>query len=525
MQLTHTETASKDLFVNWESAQNSLRLCEKKLSLSIKSSSSISDLNSSYSPSSLDNLAADSTNAQWPVASFVCSYKWITLKRGQNATFEDNSLQDDSWFSVEYCVNNPRGDGYHGAFRIHKKQKCDFRSDWTDNKLYRDQVEARFGPEEFYFILEGPEMMGLNLEQVHLGNCRYEIPFRVEIPGRYRINLMWHRSAYRAVDEHLNVWPLAFMSYPLGDNVYIEIGSKHDTAATWTRIHQGQGLPPCTASFNKAMQFGRWVSQTPNVNFEQIPMPKQRKYIRVFVNATLYDWMPYDCILPRWSELLDRIKKQNAFGTPQPQFEIAGDSHALVMYLGIFEALCETRDLQSKFGWHRSLNESLASCGKPEYKSSYNYLFSSNSGLLCKRLDFIKKSNDENVLKKTYIANFGHHSMGQPFALKKLTDQLDCVVRMLNDIPRRTALIWFDSPVQPARIDDWIRGYKDGRTLIRVIAWNAYARSVFEQYAVWTVPLNRMTLGVYGSFADDAHYPKAIYAEAARVALSSLYSD
>jgi hypothetical protein len=64
-----------------------------------------------------------------------------------------------------------------------------------------------------------------------------------------------------------------------------------------------------------------------------------------------------------------------------------------------------------------------------------------------------------------------------------------------------------------------VRGSKDGRTLQRVFLWNQYARTQLAILGVPVVPLFDLTLPLWTSFPDLAHYPHQVMEVAARIGM------
>ena len=69
--------------------------------------------------------------------------------------------------------------------------------------------------------------------------------------------------------------------------------------------------------------------------------------------------------------------------------------------------------------------------------------------------------------------------------------------------------------------DDWIRGYRDGRNIHRIVLWNAYVQTELIKLGLPpAVPLMHITMPMIGMFDDNAHFPQFVYGQAFRITLA-----
>ncbi|CAK9050158.1 unnamed protein product [Durusdinium trenchii] len=254
-----------------------------------------------------------------------------------------------SWLIVLLCR-----DDLNGTFLMQKTRSCDARrsspdekSKFTKDPNYEQLVRRSFGPDQFEFLLEGAELLNLNLNMSYrcmaAGKaCCYALPFRANVPGRYHLNLAWLREGFTGVSERLRGWqPMNYRS-PL-DQSFIELGNSSATRDILQSWQRGDHLPRCNVTSEQYEYLcGRWlfgaVSETNTIfpwGSEGQRLPMEFTYpIRKWTNSSRYRWAPNSCHLSFISP------EEGAKCLTGKRILLVGDSHLRQLTRAVIEAVC-----------------------------------------------------------------------------------------------------------------------------------------------------------------------------------------
>ena len=170
------------------------------------------------------------------------------------------------------------------------------------------------GPDEFFVQLTGPEHHVLDGR--HVGGCRYEFPYAVDMPGTYDVTVLLNVERYAAVDENRtdgkNTPIPTHLDDLLGTNTTIELPGSHAVTSpeklTELRVRQisGSGMQPCSpANITK----GRWLSKAASPLLAKPSVPRCDSYIACTTGRwprptraqpDKLIWVPYDCSAPSY---------------------------------------------------------------------------------------------------------------------------------------------------------------------------------------------------------------------------------
>ena len=81
---------------------------------------------------------------------------------------------------------------------------------FTSDTWVQNWVTTEYGPDEFDFHLEGPELIALDVPstsiggvgRTYLGNCVSEMLYNIQIAGKYHVNMVWWRENYISHSEN-----------------------------------------------------------------------------------------------------------------------------------------------------------------------------------------------------------------------------------------------------------------------------------------------------------------------------------
>ena len=372
---------------------------------------------------------------------------------------------------------------------------------------------ASYASEEFQLSLAGAELLAL--EPVHRGRCRFELAFRVSVPGRYLVDFVWTREDYAAVRDDVAAHPQAVVSRPLGWR-FVELGNAAEARKAHASALSGEGLPSCVGLRHE--MHGRWLRASlppsPDGLFDRHVVPGKHRQL-AFVRMRDYAWAPWDCRLPSLHALAYELRCMDVRGKGL-QLEISGDSHGLrvLKTMGLFLCADVAKFRNFTIKEAHSYRYDLADCDSPPGLVVFNAIY-----------------YGENLLQalapasaRLTLINFGSHRMQQPapFAVRYRAP-LEALVAKWSRLPRavRTrSVVWYDMPVSPFDRGGFVTGYKDGRTLARCRLWNALARERMRGVdGLLRVPLGAMSAPFYyNNPNNDGHYDPKLYLEVARAA-------
>jgi hypothetical protein len=118
------------------------------------------------------------------------------------------------------------------------------------------------GPDEFSFVLEGPEY--LILHGTHMGDCKYSFPYSLTIPGLYRVFVLAIHADWDAVAD-TEPFPGLTLDRPVGDELFYSFGdptfTEHARSLVLTAPSSTHNVKvPCF----EPSPAGRWVFASPD---------------------------------------------------------------------------------------------------------------------------------------------------------------------------------------------------------------------------------------------------------------------
>ena len=400
-------------------------------------------------------------------------------------------------FEVHHCVNGSAAGaaGAVHAFRIRRLVGCPARvRRFSNSSNTTDWASSRFSPDELHLTLEGEELTPCPL--TYLGACTSVATCRIGTPGTYHVVAMHLRADYDALDELApSVWPPAQYDLVLGDECYIDVRLR--TRAPTAQ--QPPALPPCDerACSGRAAH-GRWVSTRPARGLPPLLSPPYANVTRrlvavrpLHVARDEYEWRPWGCALRRAT--LDDAVRCLRDGRNISELHLYGDSNAALAFEQIVEVLQwpGAAALAHRVHGYRKTT--------PAYRGlrmvTYNH-------------DAARKTHpaaDDVVL----VTNFGQHPAASTQPLEGYAAHVRRWVQRTQwwvAAGRNRHAMWMPTPLLPPRVDGFVRGHHDGRTLHRLQAYNEAANEIVAAANITIIDNLAPTLG-YTSLQDDAaHY-------------------
>ena len=468
------------------------------------------DFASFPTPPPVAGAGAEAENKRLPPSAFTCLSSWTAINTSQPLRFR-----------VSLCVHT--FEQLTGAFRLERLRGCASRSESKsgDDPEYWRVVEDTYGSEEFAMVLRGPEMLGLKPK--HLGNCVFDLPFRVSVAGTYSASLVWYRGNYLAA-RHDITNDGTFETQLLVRNHTFRLGiiaspASDDEARVLAA--GGAGLVPCTPNGGSrfALARGRWVRAR--------SAPEQQ-----------YQWTPWECRLPSLADAWRAcvLRDDNAARTGF-SLHIAGDENAARMVAAVVNDLCGRGSVPETL-WPLNEDRSfdVSGCVRVGNRPSFVHFNSDDRG---GRVSVLL--HETTSPGRRLMFGFGHRLLRRPSLRWGATvnERLVRVMRVLGDASAhtRSRVVAFDAPVVGLVGHSHAhapRGEQDGRTLPRVVAWNRRFTAAMADVGVWVAPLFDIGFAHYGSFVvgdDDASSPplassasstQLAFVEAARVGLTAM---
>lgn len=256
------------------------------------------------------------------------------------------------------------------------------------------------GPDELYVRLEGAEFLALRC--VHVGACVYMCPFRVTIPGTYRIIAVGLRANWAALSE-LSGFPPLIRDNIAGDKLLVSFGdgrggdggvggdavAEAARAATISAARCESGaassaapvLHPCKDTNVP----GRWVRRVSTEGlFAPVSppwLPLLQEYpeegptnaskglgIRFFTRLdSELTWLPYACCRCE----LKPAAAATCFDGGGLSFY--GDSHSRVFFNGIMRFACGIEGAAPKHHWGSACAPDVAACPAATHPACYTW--------------------------------------------------------------------------------------------------------------------------------------------------------
>ncbi|EKX43972.1 hypothetical protein GUITHDRAFT_110080 [Guillardia theta CCMP2712] len=428
---------------------------------------------------------------------------WIPMV-SQQASFESGLRLDgikqehniSEKFKIQMCYDKGR---MSGKILVEKRFDCNEAMEFSGDPQYVKMVRNQSGPDEFSFNLQGPELHSLVYNMRYLGQCRYELPFKVTTPGKYFVNLVWWRENYNGATELSNGWLPAHFDLPLGLDVFIHLGEPGDdmkeTREALQRNRNASDLPLCDMrDKNYTYMDGRWLYMYDDVeNIFYSPAPQQVRLISggasmyTWVNLEKYYWYPSRCKLRHFEG------KQALNCIASKTIRMQGDSHLRTIANALSDLACGVRSGGFDSGC-------ASACKQADLSRN------------CYRKDGLGHAPDffADQGAALNVINLGQHFCDGERKMKfaQYKQSIDAGVDKMSKLSpdARRTMIWHETNAVMFRKDSWIVGYGDQRTNIRIAMYNRYATAKMKELGITVLPTFSASLALAQN-PDEAHYP------------------
>ena len=475
------------------------------------------------------------------------SGKWQLLEPSVDARFEgeeglsprlDGIPVDGVNISDVYKVHVCKRSANEGTMLVTKLKRCDETRKFTTDPTY-SALAGEYGPDEFDLILEGPEMMNLRTGPGarHTGACKYELPYRVSVPGQYHVSLVVSRENYGGADEQSAAWPPSHYDEPLGTQVFLNFeGALRTDEEMKSLLEGGEGggvqLPPCSlvpppnASqtwYRSGPGDGRWVNGKSTGLFKHrdpvshvpsyfFPKSTRLAIVRPWVVNSQYRWTPRKCRM----QIFTPAQARTCMHGKSVHFR--GDSHMRQLMNALSSYMCEQGTDQGI--WHADF--CVTPVGKCTAADQVDKVCMKNDADGDAPPAFADCSEDGSTCDlDLVVANFGQHPAdgAHHWPNKRYRDQVDAYTqKLIAATPAhvlRRKFLWMESNAAIFRKDVWIRGYHDWRTNSRLWAMNKYASAKMREIGVGIIPTFAQTTPMAQLQMDQAHFDLVVLQKSA----------
>ncbi|CAD7976303.1 unnamed protein product [Amoebophrya sp. A25] len=386
-------------------------------------------------------------------------------------------------FRVWLCLDS--SDKMSGLFQV-KRLACRSCRLYTRNPAWAQMVNNITGPDEFEFLLYGPEIHELSMDSRYLGDCTYNLPFRISIPATYRVEFWSQASRCARVDELNPRWLPGNDDDVLGSRVSIVLGDPSNAVHKWQALMNGtdeKSRPLASCDFSeRPSEFGdgRWVYSK---------RPSAGNFTRAAMYGSIQDeftWVPWRCHIPTYSKGAAKSCLEGK------SVSLWGDSHMRQLYNAIVTYACGADAPRGQ--WHQD-SCSTGSKACPRLKVCvFNDPFGKRlpeelrvrSGALRDEADLI-------------ISNFGQHPAdgAHQWTSQMYNDSLQKYAHALQSNSGSAAVIssgtylWHETNDHPFNNGGWFRAYKDHRTSPLIRLWNILAKNKMESTNLRILPAYR----------------------------------
>ena len=443
-------------------------------------------------------------------------------------------------FVIEHCIISPM----KGMYRIKKSKLCnDDHHSITKDATLQKFVNEKYGPDEYEFHLQGPELIAMN--QVYYGKCVTIFHYELQITGRYRVYLVHMRENYMSHSEIVG-WPICHYDQPLGSKLFVHFGKTKEVEDSENKLQallkfqSGQTenttttIPLCTSDNIEESNDGGWITLwkkdelstklftlTPDImrNNPEYPVGVPRiqggsdkaslnyqrgVVIKPYVGHDKYVWKSKKCHLnyhpPKDAYQCLKGKSIKMHGDSQMQRL----HYALVTYVcGCGRAYCPATPMEG-YDYkptYQNLQDPKNKCGS-----------TSNIQIGMNRDDDGDGHPNVNTVDLTFV-NFGQHPADafHKWPLAKYRQHVDSyLAKIVAQKGYKSKFIWVSTPAVAFRKDTFIRGYKDWRTNGRLERFNEYAATQMKKHGIRVLDLFRMSQGMTDLNPDNAHMVSAV---------------
>lgn len=466
-----------------------------------------------------------------------------------------------------------------GVIRVTRLQGCPTLAHPLASTDADEQADAlALGPDSIEMFLEGAEFFLLS--GLHTGNCSYEFPFAVTLPGRYRLIATAVRTDWAGLAEAplgspplTGVAPLTLDDI-LGSRAFIQLGRDNAHGADRLRetvLHgrwphnassQSDALPTCSVQLVPGAvptpPPGRWVQLSsvsgmfdaafhPALNFTSMVKEYTRYGLdvrdlmvhspRMYTDRTNgLAWRPYACRMPRNTANISAIQ---LCLSRQPPFTFRGDSQTRTFFNAIMKRFAGEVQVAVKHTTSQADIQGIVSgnqCAK-----SMDACFAWDQLLSTPFQDFSTRSLVLNAgqwhlwVRKNTIAAYSSNVLGRVF-----NESSGWLALASTRVRNGGHLVWLETTQSPLLIAPYLIRRHEARSTQRTVLINRAAQRFFASRGWTRVPAdgsrplltfvqqNDILGGLTGEYIDGSHplvQENAMNALADRLLLTVCGSD
>ncbi|KAJ3342690.1 hypothetical protein HDU83_005975 [Entophlyctis luteolus] len=430
-----------------------------------------------------------------------------------------------------------------GAFILRRKdtkacsREMAMRVAWESE--FDKQLKAEIGPDAFTVVFSGPQRTTPSSWR-HLGDCNYQIPYRLINPGNYTVTIVHTHSEFNAIQEKRHTWQRVInekllKEFPVAGCT--EICRSYTVANVermWSTLPVCDRVNPVQGVYLRSKE-GSMV-------------PREKQQYEAF--KIPYFWVPVGC---KFDQLFQNNDESHLCHNNNHSIKILGDSHMRIMWDVLDRRLARAGPLhdnnmqgdRTNFyvtdaalnkAWHHAdparnapvgLRTMLEFAGRDGFLRwfSTDYPLDPAYNAETQTNDIDRKLADFDVV----VFNVGTWLMaamrdGGNFSASRYRAFLvNCAESMMEANRRRIAIgkdplvfIWHGLSVYPIfetfSEDDKIK--KDLRTPYRLKIWSDIAEGVFSKYPIRRLDNFELTLPFLYDTVDGAHYHRTPAVEA-----------
>lgn len=438
------------------------------------------------------------------------------VKPSGDAKFDSERPGNPKSITEKYSISVCRKSDLEGEFRITKLHNCKKETmNFAITEGLAAEVKQRMGQDEFFLSLEGPEVRALHpTPSDSHANCEYVMPYKLTVPGKYHVNLVWMRENYAAITETAKVWPEGHLDLPLGTATFLQFGP--DTTAE--HLEKARTGEKCNYKLPSTSRAGRWVfkGEDPkqlsfkerrarcvdqDLKEDKLVSEKCTTWIHAYVDYKDYEWIPDSCQPRRFS------KEEARQCLSKNTLLISGDSHLRHLYGAIAGYACDMDEVIKGMGAYHSACVSSAKA---------NACSKLPKNTLCYRQDYFGIGQPQPKLENfnLTVVNFGQHQAdgAHQQTLAKFKQGVSSYSSQLaKQLPANQGkFAWHETNANPFRMDHYVKSYKDWRTYQRLQLYNEVTTKEFENLGVPIIPSYESTYDFSLHSDDPAHYPQEV---------------
>lgn len=380
---------------------------------------------------------------------------------------------------VERFANRTRG-----FLTVTRLSGCaDLGTDFSEDPLTMLMYESFYGPDEFRFLIEGPEIIAP--EQMHRGRCLYEFEYEVSTHGNYRFVLYHTRSNYDSADEVSKTFPPLHYDDLLGQQYWIMFAERAAIDVVNSVKVAAAVVPLCPSSPS-----GRYVVKAVSSRVRQFSHGPPIRFHSRLDSSEHVEWIPYDCSL-QGSKL--RLRMRVLF---------VGDSHMRHTF-AFFLAQCGAVSRAVKGQKSLSCSDSLVNSD-------------CNGAKLCFFHDTMGSQYESRINATDWdavVINFGVWPLSYQghWTVRGYADQVRKFFKYAKSNLLGLCVVWVSSVGYPLRRDPHIVSLNDTRTLVRTSMFNRVATYEANRAGIQSVDAFSLSRALLEHSPDGSHYPFSVF--------------